>query len=266
MSPYSERVENALGRLHHESKPNRKFYSFDPSHNASLSLGQAASAAPYIPPARPAQDRTALQVSPEAPGEIFLPLLPKRYPFTPAFGIDLGRITVENGLNEMAQAGAQWVRRGNYFWPQVEPNKGDRNWEAIEGIESELADASANGLNTILVVQNTPAWARQVSDSPCGPIKPEELPAFASFMHDLVARYSQPPYNVKYWEIVNEPDAPVGTADYGYGCWGDRVTPLRPGITARCSGSLSADQGCDRIRRWCWEACCWTAIPTTRRK
>jgi alpha-L-arabinofuranosidase len=43
-------------------------------------------------------------------------------------------------------------------------------------------------------------------------------------MHDAVERYSAPPYNVKYWEIYNEPDAPKNTNEppYGmiYGCWG----------------------------------------------
>ena len=40
-------------------------------------------------------------------------------------------------------------------------------------------------------------------------------------MHDLVARYSAPPYNIRYWEIWNEPDAPTVTGDPVYGCWGN---------------------------------------------
>jgi len=40
----------------------------------------------------------------------------------------------------------------------------------------------------------------------------------------LVARYSVSPYNVKYWEIWNEPDIdPIYVSpDSPYGCWGDQ--------------------------------------------
>jgi hypothetical protein len=49
------------------------------------------------------------------------------------------------------------------------------------------------------------------------------LAVFADFMHDLVNRYSQPPYLVKYWEIGNEPDIDPGLVppESGIGCWGD---------------------------------------------
>jgi hypothetical protein len=42
-------------------------------------------------------------------------------------------------------------------------------------------------------------------------------------MKDLVSRYSLPPYNVKYFELGNEPDvAPqLVSSDSVYGCWGD---------------------------------------------
>ncbi|MDO8670902.1 MAG: glycosyl hydrolase 53 family protein, partial [Dehalococcoidia bacterium] len=46
--------------------------------------------------------------------------------------------------------------------------------------------------------------------------------AFARFLRALVARYSQPPYNVKNWELYNEADnrdAQVGK--WLGGCWGD---------------------------------------------
>jgi hypothetical protein len=48
------------------------------------------------------------------------------------------------------------------------------------------------------------------------------LNAFASFLYDAVERYSQSPYYVKYWEIGNEPDAPVSYHDEPFGCWGDK--------------------------------------------
>ncbi len=44
----------------------------------------------------------------------------------------------------------------------------------------------------------------------------DKLTALGAFAYDLVKRYSVPPYNIKYWELWNEPDA----ADF-MGCWGD---------------------------------------------
>ena len=40
-------------------------------------------------------------------------------------------------------------------------------------------------------------------------------------MGQLVDRYKDPPYGVKYWQIWNEPDAPVNDSSNPYGCWGD---------------------------------------------
>jgi hypothetical protein len=53
-------------------------------------------------------------------------------------------------------------------------------------------------------------------------------------MHDLVARYSVPPYNVKYWELWNEPDVDPALAgliggDIPFGCWGDSTDPYYGG-------------------------------------
>jgi hypothetical protein len=42
-------------------------------------------------------------------------------------------------------------------------------------------------------------------------------------MKELVSRYSGPPYNVKYWELGNEPDVDprLVPGDQVFGCWGD---------------------------------------------
>ncbi len=50
-------------------------------------------------------------------------------------------------------------------------------------------------------------------------------------MHDVVARYSVPPYSVKYWEIWNEPDVDPSlvTSDSDFGCWGDQSDPYYGG-------------------------------------
>jgi len=43
-------------------------------------------------------------------------------------------------------------------------------------------------------------------------------------MSELVTRYSKPPFNIKYWEIGNEPDIDPSliAPTEPFGCWGDQ--------------------------------------------
>jgi hypothetical protein len=137
----------------------------------------------------------------------------------------LEMIGAAGAVDTISQAGVYWARSNRpVAWAEVEPTEGTRNWSAMARLEEELRAAASHGLQEIQVVRFTPGWAQQMTGYSCGPIKPEKLGAFASFMHDLVARYSVPPYSVKYWEIWNEPDIDyhmVGqTSDWG--CWGDQ--------------------------------------------
>ncbi len=136
------------------------------------------------------------------------------------FGIEYHK---PNELLTVKEAGALWVRRNALLWSDVEPTEGARNWEAVSQLEEELITAAEQGQRVILIVRSTPTWAQQIPGSYCGAIKRKKLSAFALFMHDVVARYSQHPYNVRYWEIWNEPDVDpaVVKPDEVYGCWGD---------------------------------------------
>ena len=138
-------------------------------------------------------------------------------------------LTYAGGLDQMAAAGISWTRRNAVLWSAVEPDEGTYNWSAMTGLEAELRDAYYRGIQVVLIVRSTPFWARKVARSNCGPIEAGKLAAFGTFMHDLVARYSAPPYNVKYWELWNEPDAPIRTGDPLSGCWGDPTDPYYGG-------------------------------------
>ena len=126
----------------------------------------------------------------------------------------------------MAAANIYWIRRNGVLWSSVEPTEGARNWSALAGLGSELQNAPSKGVRVILIVRSTPQWARKIAGTGpyCGPIHPDKLVAFGSFMGELVARYSVPPYNVKYWELWNEPDIDPSyfPSDNLYGCWGDQ--------------------------------------------
>lgn len=152
-------------------------------------------------------------------------------PTIPVFGAEVTRGTVAAVAGRISEANLGWVRYNGVLWDQIEPRRGQRQWQQLAQVETELRAISATGASPILIVRRVPLWARVVADKPCGPIKPDALDEFAAFMGELVTRLSQPPYNVKYWELGNEPDAAyqvIGGED-AFGCWGDETDPLYGG-------------------------------------
>ena len=154
-----------------------------------------------------------------------------RPPAEPIFGIELHAISEPGGLNQFISSGAHWVRRNALLWSDVEYLQGTRNWQNLARLETELRNAAEHDLQTILIVRSTPHFARKIASSACGPVAAEDFNAFADFMVEAVSRYSQPPFNVRYWEIGNEPDIDPSQvrSDSVYGCWGDKTDPYYGG-------------------------------------
>jgi hypothetical protein len=70
-------------------------------------------------------------------------------------------------------------------------------------MDNLLADLSARNVKVILTMQGNPHWA---ATYPGGPIDLVSASELVQFMQAAVGRYSAPPYNVKHWELYNEPD------------------------------------------------------------
>jgi len=158
-------------------------------------------------------------------GSIFLPLVRSGSILPTIFGAQMKEINSQGGFDEMVRADSYWVRRNGILWSEVEEVKGVYEWDVLVDLEEELKNASSMGMEVILVIRSTPTWAQQEPGMYCGPIKEDELGSFANFMGEVVSRYSVSPYNVKYWEIWNEPDVdPVlrkNNPKTPFGCWGD---------------------------------------------
>ncbi len=181
------------------------------------------------PSAEPVFTATQPPVTPSpAPTETPVPTPTPSPPPYPLFGIQPARLTVPYGLNEMTQSGTYWARGSVVFWSNVEPSPGARNWGAMARAEQDWLNAAENGLAPIVTVGFAPHWAQHVKGVSCGPVALDQAEAFGAFMHDVVARYSQPPYNVKYWEIWNEPDIQIFSvpSDNPWGCWGNQDEPF----------------------------------------
>jgi len=163
---------------------------------------------------------------------IYLPLVFKSYPPPPTvFGIQMDSVTEDGGLSKVAETKATWVGGIGVSWASVEPSRGARNWTALASQEQQMQNVAGKGLTPIVNVRYTPGWAQLYAGYSCGPMQQAYFSNFASFMHDLVARYSVAPYNIKYWEIWNEPDIDhsLVPGDSGYGCWGDQSDPYYGG-------------------------------------
>jgi hypothetical protein len=179
---------------------------------------------PFLGKANPAAASPVGAATPSS-FAVYLPLVMNDFPIQTIFGAGMDQITSGGGLDQMSAANMSWTRPLGVVWSSVESTQGSYNWSALSGLESELQNASHLGIQVILLVHSTPQWARKIAGTgpSCGPISQSKLPAFGNFMRALVARYSVAPYNVKYWELWNEPDidASLFTGDSGYGCWGD---------------------------------------------
>lgn len=146
----------------------------------------------------------------------------------PRFGVEFNRYTVYAARDALADLPQPLVRFNPVDWSTVEPSPGERNWIALNDQENELKSiAQAGGVPMVIVGNGMPEWARAIPASACGPLKPEAIPAFAAFVGELVKRYSAPPFNVRYWELGNEPDAAYQIVASGmpFGCWGDQSDP-----------------------------------------
>ncbi len=155
----------------------------------------------------------------------YLPMTVNNYPWVTSYGAQVRDFGDPDVANYADQSGINWVRIDAFDWSMIEPqNSGPSgyNWNAVD--EATLIAASELGLNVIAIIRNAPAWAQKNPPYVCGPISETALPEFASFVHEVVKRYSVHPFNIKYLEMGNEPDvvrAPELGYDPVFGCWGD---------------------------------------------
>jgi hypothetical protein len=124
-------------------------------------------------------------------------------------------------LEALRESGAGWARvRINWAWIEPDPPQEGQPPYYVWGPyhDEKLRLVAETGVRLIATVEHVPDWA---ADTPCAPIYPDRLDDFARFLTDLVTRYSQPPYDIKHWELINEPDGTWSNLwQGGLGCWG----------------------------------------------
>ena len=165
-----------------------------------------------------------VQASASPTHTVLLPVMLRNYWVKPESLLGLQIYTGYNTevANKAYQAGAQWARVP-LLWSQAEPqNSTPEHYQWPEALDEWLAQLSSREIQVILTLTGNPAWA---AEYPGGPLR-DEVPIgeLVEFMEAALARYSMPPYNVKYWEFYNEPDNGEELyAEQGWGYWGNRA-------------------------------------------
>ena len=157
----------------------------------------------------------------------------------PVFGYE----TYTNYLNNEAvrqQAetlGGSWVRLNTPSWRDLQSSEDtaveDWHWEKLAAFERELEVANDLGLTPMVIADDFPDWAvkpyvnpytNQEELVPCAALQEEYFDEYAVYLRELVKRYKDPPYNVKYWELGNEVDVDPRLMSRElqdlFGCWG----------------------------------------------
>ena len=97
------------------------------------------------------------------------------------------------------QLGIGWVRIDVSGYA-MSPKPGQINWEQTD---RQIQQANAEGLKVLASLAYTPGWAETVKS--LGKSPPTDPHVWTNFVEQGVSRYCAPPYNVRYFQIWNEP-------------------------------------------------------------
>jgi len=104
-------------------------------------------------------------------------------------------------LDDMKASGATWVRY-DLSWAAVQPTSaGSYNWAASDAITQA---AEAHGFKVLMIVDFTPAWAREAGCNDSKMCAPSDPAAYGRFAAEAARHYQ--PFGVEDWEIWNEPN------------------------------------------------------------
>jgi len=114
------------------------------------------------------------------------------------YGIQVHPYNVD--LNQLVSAvqglGLRWVKfQVPWYW--IEPQQGQRNWNAY-GLEDAVNAFRNAGIKILFSVVHSPAWSRTVKDLG-GP--PDDYNLYANFVRDLASHYKG---RVQAYEVMNE--------------------------------------------------------------
>ncbi len=180
----------------------------------------------------PTSTSTQAPTATHTPTPLPAPTSTPAVPVEPFWGVHVNQLSTQPQIALLQQSGARWTRFDRFRWNEIEPQNSEPSgfrWNAAD--EAGLAQASQAGLEVIAVLLFTPDWAQKYPGVLCGPVAESAFEEYGQYLQALVQRYSQPPYNVRYWELGNEPDIDhrLVPPDSPFGCWGETDDPYYGG-------------------------------------
>jgi hypothetical protein len=143
----------------------------------------------------------------------------------PPFGVQFyGALNDSQGLDEIADAGARWIRLPA-SWQSIEPTDTSPEDYRWSGLDSDVSNATDEGIRLILTLTDQPSWAAVFG---MGPVT--NTADIQEFFGAMVERYDADGVDdalgspeVTHFELYNEPDnGDLGHALHGgWGCFGD---------------------------------------------
>jgi hypothetical protein len=122
-----------------------------------------------------------------------------------AFGIagnmaSLSSADLSARLDGIKATGVGWVRY-DIEWSNIETSPGQYDWSSYD---REVSAVAAHGLQSLAIIDYTPAWARRPDCSGSKMCAPADPNTYANFAAAAATRYTG--YGVNNWEIWNEPN------------------------------------------------------------
>jgi hypothetical protein len=148
----------------------------------------------------------------------------------PHFGVGLSSFDEGARIRDVEETNIGYIYNLDYAikWSDFEPDRAGQydpsdpnaGGERMRLIEQQIINANARQLRVIQTIYFAPKWAIPKDKTECAPILPEYYDAFALFVEKIVKKYSQSPYNIKYWEIWDQPDryTDMATRTKPYSC------------------------------------------------
>jgi hypothetical protein len=145
----------------------------------------------------------------------------------PRFGVEVDNVLIPGSAvyNRTRELGATVMRiNWRVSWKVMQgAQNAPIDFSSLAPLETMLRGLDELEIRPMLIVDDYPLWATTVPSS-CAPIRPDRYADFAEFLRQMVLRYKVPPYNVKMWELGNEPDVDwrLVSSTSNFGCWGNK--------------------------------------------
>ncbi|MGD9495768.1 MAG: hypothetical protein AB7Y46_05605 [Armatimonadota bacterium] len=130
-----------------------------------------------------------------------VPTLPER-PSSPELSQFLGAVNV--ATPGWQRYGLGWCRH-DFSWAAIEPANDQFVWHRYDRIVLEVHQL---GLEILPVLGYTAPWAASIDGDGFSP--PRNLADWENFVDRVVARYSRSPFNLRYFQVWNEPTRAAG--------------------------------------------------------